>query len=118
SGAILKVEGIALAIAKIASQTHLLALNATIEAARAGEAGNGFGVVAAEVKELSRETAEATQQVQSIVASIQQLSSRSAAAINEISATMETISSNTSAIASAVTQQTTTTYEIGRVSED
>ncbi|BEP14756.1 hypothetical protein acdb102_30670 [Acidothermaceae bacterium B102] len=118
SRAVREVEGIAKSIAKIAAQTHLLALNATIEAARAGEAGNGFGVVAAEVKELSRETAEATQQVQTIVASIQTLSNRSAAAINEISATMETISSNTSSIASAVTQQTTTTYEIGRVSED
>ena len=47
-------------IEDIAFQTNLLALNAAVEAARAGEAGKGFSVVAAEIRNLSAKTTEAS----------------------------------------------------------
>ncbi|OSM01840.1 HAMP domain-containing methyl-accepting chemotaxis protein [Magnetofaba australis] len=58
-------------IKNIADQTNMLALNASIEAAGAGEAGKGFAVVANEVKELAKQSGEATDMISKNVASIQ-----------------------------------------------
>ncbi len=79
-----RIEEVIKLIQAIAGQTSLLALNATIEAARAGEAGRGFAVVAAEVKELSRRTARATQDVSTQIHGIQQAVHDTAAAIEAV----------------------------------
>ena len=76
-----RIEEVIKLIQAIAGQTSLLALNATIEAARAGDAGRGFAVVAAEVKELSRRTATATEEVSAQVHGIQDAVEEAANAI-------------------------------------
>ncbi|ADQ67313.1 methyl-accepting chemotaxis protein [Halogeometricum borinquense DSM 11551] len=66
-----EVDEVIETINDIAEQTNLLALNASIEAARAGEAGEGFAVVAEEVKSLAEQSQEQASEVEQTVNSVQ-----------------------------------------------
>ena len=101
-------------ITSIAEQTNLLALNATIEAARAGEAGQGFAVVANEVKELAKETAKATEDIGRKIEAIQGDAQGAVQTIGQITEVIKRISDIQNTIASAVEEQTATTNEISR----
>ncbi len=101
-------------ISGIARQTNLLALNATIEAARAGEAGKGFAVVASEVKNLARQTVEATADIAAQIDQVQAATSAAVKAIGMIAATIQDVGQTAISIASAVEQQQAATNEIAR----
>ncbi|MFO7713416.1 methyl-accepting chemotaxis protein [Desulfosarcina sp.] len=105
-------------ITAISEQTNLLALNATIEAARAGEAGKGFAVVANEIKELARQTAQATHEIKAKIEGIQHSTGETAGEIQQISEVINQVNAIVATIATSVDSQLATTREVaGNVRE-
>ncbi|MBM9613713.1 methyl-accepting chemotaxis protein [Desulfobulbus rhabdoformis] len=111
-GAAQEISKVTETITEISEQTNLLALNATIEAARAGEAGKGFAVVANEIKELAKQTAEATLEIRERISAIQSSTGMTVTEIQEISVIINDVNEIVTTIATAVEEQSTSTSDI------
>ena len=84
-----EIDEIVDVIDDIASQTNLLALNASIEAARAGDAGDGFSVVAGEVKELAEESQRQATEIEERIEQIQADTAETVASLEETNAAID-----------------------------
>lgn len=109
-----EIDKVTETITEISEQTNLLALNATIEAARAGESGKGFAVVANEIKELARQTADATDEIREKIDGIQSSTQATVDEIRQISTVIADIDQIVATIATAVEEQSATTREIAQ----
>lgn len=65
-----EIEKITQVVRNLATQTNMLALNASIEAVRAGEQGQGFAVVAAEIRTLADTTKKSAAQIDQLITEI------------------------------------------------
>ena len=113
-----EISKVTMVITEISEQTNLLALNATIEAARAGDAGKGFAVVANEIKELAKQTAQATGEIKAKIESIQSSTDDTVSDITEISQVINSVNELVSNIAAAAEQQSVMTSDISRNVQD
>lgn len=112
--ATVRIDEVVCLVESIASQTKLLALNATIEAARAGDAGKGFGVVAAEVKALARQTEDAIRTIRDQSARIQEAAQQAISMVSGVSEQIRAIDRVAADVAQATDQQRCATTEISR----
>lgn len=99
-------------ISGIARQTQLLALNASIEAARAGVSGQGFSVVAAEVKSLAFETSKATNNISQQVRDLQDALHAAHGALDAIGPRVEEVNQISAAVSTSVIEQAATASQI------
>lgn len=86
-----EIHNIIQLISDIAGQTNLLALNASIEAARSGDEGQGFQVVAQQVRKLAEQTSAAAGEIGSL--------------LSEVEDSIKNVANETMVAGSAVTDQ-------------
>jgi methyl-accepting chemotaxis protein len=99
-------------IATVAHKTNMLALNASIEAVRVGKAGQGFMVVAEEVKALARSTRDAAQDIASQIRTMESANSSVTDAFGEVLHVVNTLAEQSNVVASGMDDQATAIVQV------
>jgi methyl-accepting chemotaxis protein len=115
-----RIDAIANLVHSFANQTNMLALNAAVEAVHAGQLGNGFAIIADEIRKLALQSSQSVDQINLLVRDIHQATALTIVAtengkqscadlllaLNQIAETTQEISRNTQQQAQTINQVT------------
>jgi methyl-accepting chemotaxis protein len=102
-------------ITSVAHKTNMLALNASIEAVRVGEAGQGFMVVAEEVKALAKSTRDAAHDINDQIKAMEGANSAVASAFGEVLETVNILATQSETVANGMQGQTIAISQVNNV---
>jgi methyl-accepting chemotaxis protein len=107
-----QISSITEEITEIARRTSLLAINARIQAALAGDAGDGFAVVATEVKDLATKTSSAVEGITSHIEQVATVANRSGEFLQRVLSRIESLEDASSGICNSADVQCVSTRDI------
>ncbi len=107
-----EISEIVAAITSIAQQTNLLASTRPSRPPAPVTPGRGFAVVAGEVKELSTQTARATEDIERKIAALQQDVQQAASSVAHIGTVVDRLDEIQATVAAAVEEQSAVTGEL------
>lgn len=110
----LKIAEISKAIHDIASKSNLLAFNASIEGAKAGDAGQGFLIVAAEIRHVAEMVIGAARQIKNLSSGIDRHSKEAISTAEDGSRLAEANTELSKRISFITTQQQSDTEQVSR----
>ena len=120
-----EIDDVVATIDDLAEQINMLALNASIEAARAGEAGEGFAVVANEVKNLAGESQAEADRIERLIESVSEIATdtvdsveSTTGMITDIEAKIWEVNENQQRIQEAITDISTQLTQIADATDD
>ena len=102
-------------ITSVAHKTNMLALNASIEAVRVGEAGQGFMVVAEEVKALAKSTRDAAHDINAQIKAMEDANSAVANAFGEVLETVNILATQSETVATGMHGQSIAMTQVNDV---
>jgi methyl-accepting chemotaxis protein len=107
-----RISELASVINEIAEVTNILSLNANIEAARTGAQGNGFSVIAREIKQLAGRTTMETTSINEMIETMGKGSHKTREAVDKILQLVKSIEKKSTSIEVSIQEQVSSSARI------